>query len=256
MYATSGKEQVLILVKALPHVSGNYGETVCCAGVTQDKQWRRQYPIRFRYLKDNKFTRWQWVEYEWRLSKDRRPESRRVVEESIRPLESMKERDRSAFLHSLVLGSTKEAEQRGQSLALIRPHVPKFSWKKKSNEEIVTERHKYAEAVRQLNLFDVNEEMRALEPCPYEFRFSFSTDSGSHNHVCLDWETSATFFKFRLKYGEQAALEKMQKIFGEQYIQKGMVFAMGTHSVHPQWLLLGVIRLDPPPRQGLLPLDD
>ncbi|MBF0096251.1 MAG: hypothetical protein HQM04_06705 [Magnetococcales bacterium] len=254
MHEISGKERVLILVKALPHVSSKYRETVCCAGVTQDKQWRRQYPIRFRFLKDGKFKRWQWVEYEWRLSNDPRPESRRVVEESVCPMEEMKEQERAEFLHSLVLSSTKEAESRGQSLALIRPRSPVFFWKRKSDDDIDEERRQYADAVRQMDLFDPHEELRAMEPCPYQFHYSFSTDAGSHDCVCLDWETSATFFNFERRYGEQSALEKMRDIFGVQYVQKGMVFAMGTHSVYPRWLLLGVIRLNPLSQQRPLPL--
>ena len=34
-------------------------------------------------------------------------------------------------------------------------------------------------------------------------------------------------------YGEQAALENMQRVFGEDYPKKGMVLAMGTHSQYP-----------------------
>jgi hypothetical protein len=37
----------------------------------------------------------------------------------------------------------------------------------------------------------------------------------------------------------------MAKVFGEEYPAKGMVFAMGTHSLYPDtWLLVGVLRLD------------
>ena len=79
-----GRDRVLILVKALPHVGQRHGETVCCAGVTADGKWRRQYPIHFRRLKDQ-FKRWQWIEYYWIAPgpDDRRRESRRVQEDTI-----------------------------------------------------------------------------------------------------------------------------------------------------------------------------
>jgi hypothetical protein len=55
-------EEVVIVVKAVPQPSQRYGETVCCAGLTRQGEWRRLYPIRFRHLKDKAFSRWQWVQ--------------------------------------------------------------------------------------------------------------------------------------------------------------------------------------------------
>jgi hypothetical protein len=48
----------------------------------------------------------------------------------------------------------------------------------------------------------------------------------------------------------------MKRVFGEEYPRKGMLLAMGTHSLYPEtWLINGVIRLDPvfcsPFRKGL-----
>ena len=78
---SSGHERVLVLVKALPHVGDRHGETVCCAGVTETGEWRRQFPVHFRTLEE-KFRRWQWIDYDWRKPKDdQRPESRRVQED-------------------------------------------------------------------------------------------------------------------------------------------------------------------------------
>ncbi len=75
----TGKERALVLVKALPQPSETYGETVCVAGVTLDRNWRRLYPVRFRQL-DEGFRRWQWVDYEWRKPRgDRRVERPRGV---------------------------------------------------------------------------------------------------------------------------------------------------------------------------------
>jgi hypothetical protein len=44
---------------------------------------------------------------------------------------------------------------------------------------------------------------------------------------------------------EQRALAEMQRVFGEEYPTKGMLMAMGTHSLYPDtWLINGVVRLD------------
>jgi hypothetical protein len=51
------KCRVVIIIKAMPNPSRKHGETVCCAGVTADGEWKRLYPIRFHQLRD-KFSRW------------------------------------------------------------------------------------------------------------------------------------------------------------------------------------------------------
>jgi hypothetical protein len=39
--------------------------------------------------------------------------------------------------------------------------------------------------------------------------------------------------------------EEMMRVFGQEFPKKGMLLAMGTHSLRPdQWLINGVIRLD------------
>ncbi|MBF0311191.1 MAG: hypothetical protein HQL56_16875 [Magnetococcales bacterium] len=134
---TEGVERVLMLVKAMPHVGRERGELVCCAGVTEQREWRRQYPVRFRFLTDESmFQRWHWVEYHWRLPKgDRRPESRRVDEGSIVKGHEMKSAHRGSFLARLILPGVKSAEERGQTLTLVRPKTDniRFSWKKDSS---------------------------------------------------------------------------------------------------------------------------
>ncbi len=59
--------RVVILVKALPQASKKYGETVCCAGVTANGDWKRLFPVRFRNLDGvSTFNRWDWVNFNFR----------------------------------------------------------------------------------------------------------------------------------------------------------------------------------------------
>lgn len=242
---TSGRERVLVLVKALPHAGERHGETVCCAGVTESGEWRRQFPIHFRTLRE-RFGRWQWIEYAWRKPKDDpRPESRRVQEDAIVPGHQMPETERAGFLERVIVPSTDVAAERGQTLALIRPANVRFRHEKKGRQEIENERQAYASVARQGKLF-FDQELTALKPCPYAFRFEYESEDGKpHCHVCDDWETAAMFYNFTKRYGEVKALAKMDEVFNIDYPRKGMVFALGTHSRYPTtWLLVGVIRLD------------
>lgn len=187
----SGCERVLVVVKALPHVGERHGETVCCAGVTETGEWRRQFPIHFRTL-EQKFHRWQWIEYEWRKPKDdKRPESRRVQEHTIVAGPVMPERERAGFLDPGIVPSTEAAAAKKQTLALIRPCNVRFRYEKKRVDEIKKDREAYASVARQGSFFD--KELTALEPCPYSFRFEYDTEDGKpHRNVCDDWETAAT----------------------------------------------------------------
>jgi hypothetical protein len=57
-----------IIVKAAPRVGQTHGELVCCAGIDAAGSWVRLYPVVFRTLEDaQKFSRWDIIEYEWKL---------------------------------------------------------------------------------------------------------------------------------------------------------------------------------------------
>lgn len=237
--------KVAILVKALPQPSKTYGETVCCAGVTAEGAWKRLFPVRFRHLKgEHSFKRWDWVSFKHGVPKsDRRVESCRVHEESIAVAGKLSERDRSSLLEPLILGSGEEAGRLGHSLALIRPRNTRFVARRKTAADIEADRDAYARAARQIGMFD--EELAALDPSPFEFRFRFEDAAGKHDYQNGDWEAHAMFWNERRRTNEANALRWMDEVFNEDYPRKGMVFAIGNQAKRPQtWQLLGVIRLD------------
>ena len=251
----ASKDECVMLVKALPHKSSNYFETVCCAGVGHDMKWRRLYPVAFRTLEaGQKFSRWDWVSYEYTTpSKDTRPESQKVDHETISVSKSMKPSERFALARRMTRERTDEAASLGESLTLLRPDNVRFSWRRKTDEEVAVERIKYAALADQLSF--LHDAPKPLEPCPYEFTFKWRDVAGKgRTNICDDWETSTAFFVRRGSKGEQGALESLRDTFEVEYPQKGMRFALGTHSRRSaQWLLVGVIRVDETD-QGELPL--
>ena len=59
------KTRVLITVMTYPHPSQGYQELVCTAGITEDGEWVRLYPIDYRYRpRDQRFRKYQWIEIE------------------------------------------------------------------------------------------------------------------------------------------------------------------------------------------------
>lgn len=255
MSATPENCRVTVLVKALPQPSKQYGETVCCAGVTAGGQWKRLFPVRFRHLRGhNSFSRWDWVKFRYRRpTTDARSESCHVFEDSIEIDGKLTNKaEQLRLLTPLIVLSAKDAMTRGQSLALIRPGNTRFIAKTKSVKEIEDERQAFRRAARQTSMFD--KELAELEPSPYHFRFKFEDGAGAHDYQSADWETHAMFWKERKRTNEKRALKWMEATYNEEYPRKGMVFAIGNQAKRPQtWQLLGVIRLDEA-KQSELPL--
>lgn len=246
MPRAEGEAEAIILVKASPQVSQKYGETVCCAGVTLAGEWVRLYPVTFRRLEDAKqFGRWDRIRFHWRRPKDdHRPESRRVDQQSIEILGELAKNERQRLLANLEVTGLNAVAAEGKSLALLRPQNPRFVVERKTDAEIAQEKSDYESICKQKDMF-YQEELLPLEPCPFKFKYRYKTDDGDREGTCQDWETDATFFHWRKRYGEEQALQQMQHVFGKEYPKKGMVFAMGTHSRYPDvWLINGIVRMD------------
>lgn len=235
----------MVLVKALPQPSKKYGETVCCAGLTEHGEWKRLFPVRFRHLNGQaSFARWDWVDFGFRRpTNDLRKESCHVFEDSISVTGSLPLKNRNRLLDPVFVSSATEAMEKNSSLALIRPRNTFFLFRKRKEGEIVAERSAYVRAAGQASLFD--RDLAQFEPSTYEFYFKFEDGSGKHKYRSGDWETHAMFWRERQSHGEANALRWMSEVYNDEYPKKGMAFAIGNQAKRPQvWQLLGVIRLD------------
>ncbi len=237
--------RVAILIKAIPRASKKYGETVCCAGATDSGEWRRLYPVRFRQLAgEGQFSRWDIVSFNYRRPRDDvRYESCHVFEDTILVEGEVPPNRRAEFLDRLLVGSARIAASKRQSLALIRPKNVRFIFKKKKPAAIDAEKALFVKAGRQTSFLDAD--LEALDPVPYAFAFRFEDDDGQHTYQCGDWETQATFWKWKRTYGEQRALQDLSARYNDEYPKKGLAFALGNVLKRPHtWQLLGVIRAD------------
>lgn len=249
-----GTSEAIILVKASPQVGRRHGETVCCAGVNNKGEWVRLYPVSFRSLDQAKqFGRWDRVRFRWKKPQDdARPESLRVDHQSIEIIGELKPKERLNFLARLEVSSINKIKAEGKTFALLRPRNLKFFIEKKTVEALRDEKAKFQALAAQPDLFN-SKPLIPYEPSPYAFKYCYTTDDGDREGTCQDWETDATFYNWNCQYGEQKALEEMQRVFGEEYPKRGMAFAMGTHSLYPDvWLINGIIRLDEIKQMSLL----
>jgi hypothetical protein len=251
--SAGGQEEAVIVIKAAPRLSTTYGETVCTAGITKDHRWVRLYPITFRKLdKDKQFSRWDKVSYTWQPPKnDPRAESRRLDYQSLSITGNLAAKDRYGWVSPMVKESLAEEYAQGRSLAFIRPTIKSFIVEKKPQDEFEKEREKYAEAAKQPDLF--LGPVLPYTPCPYTFKYKYETKDGERTGTCQDWETEATFFNWRKLYTEEETIRRMKARWGEEMPTKGLLFAMGTHSLYPEtWLINGLIQIS---EVGQLTLD-
>lgn len=245
-------DECFILIKAQPHRSSKYFETVCCAGVGRDRKWRRQYPVPFRILSEaQQFNRWNWIRYRYVKSKDDlRAESQKVIPESLSLGGAVKHTERAGFLEPLIRASFADANSRRESLTLIRPVSLKLEAIRKTDAEIAHETAMHSELANQLSMFDAT--AKPLVPCLMRFVAKWHDQEGKeHSHECDDWETSAAFNRFSRGYGEQKAIKILKQKYEDEYLRAGLVLGFSTHKrrnaefgAQNQWLLVGMIRLD------------
>lgn len=247
-------DECIILIKAQPHRSSRYFETVCCAGVGRDQKWRRQYPVPFRILKDEqKFARWQWISYRFVDPKgDKRRESQKVISSSLKTHSKLKQAERANFLAPLIRASLREADSKRESLSLVRPRAIRLEAIAKSRAELLDETEKHKELAAQLSLLEEDSIAEPLTPCRMQFVVNWTDQDGkNHRQECDDWETAAAFNRFDRMYGEKKAIEVLKEKYEDAYFKAGLALGFSTHSrrnlensTQNQWLLVGLIRLD------------
>lgn len=242
----SGETDAIVIIKAAPQVGQKHGETICCAGIDLQGNWLRLYPISFRTLDEaQKFGRWDRIQFRWRLPKDDpRVESRRVDQDTLHIVGQMKKSERGRFLASSLVTSLDKEREAGRSLALLKAKILEFKVDKKDDADLESDAQKFEALRAQPDLFNTKP-IIPYEPCPYRFKYRYQTDDGVREGTCQDWEIEATFFKWAKLNGEKRALADVRRVFGEEYPSKGMLLAMGTHSLYPNtWLINGVVRQD------------
>lgn len=192
-----GTSEAIILVKASPQVGKKHGETVCCAGVSDQGKWLRLYPVSFHTLDQaSQFRRWDRIRFRWKKPQDdHRPESLRVDHQSIEIIGELKQKERLNFLSRLEVTSINKVKAEGYTLALLRPRDPKFSIEKKSAADLKEEKQKFQAIAAQADMFN-STPLIPFDPCPYAFKYSYTTDDGEREGTCQDWETDAAFYNW------------------------------------------------------------
>jgi hypothetical protein len=214
--------EVMVTVKTYPNPSDKYLETVCVAGVRQDRErpeWIRLYPVRFRNEDfDKTFKKYDLIRVNgtYHQSNDNRPESFRPRQDEMAHVEwlstSSNWHRRRANLDGLI-GATTTCEllvanpmggmaTPSPSLGLIKPLDIEVSVADGSPWNSA-ERAKIEKATAP-DIFGSS--LRPLEPAPFVVKYKYRCETatcGGHNQKVLDWEAGQGGRKWLRDYGDR-----------------------------------------------------
>lgn len=260
--------RVLITVKTYPIPSMKYDELVCTAGVTEDGEFIRLYPIRFRDLPfSQQYKKYQWIEVEAEKHKgrDTRKESYRpregtlkIVGEPISTRGNWAERAKYALAKkSASMEALYDSQKEDRtSLGVFQPR--EILDLEVSSDEAEW-KPQFKEAMRQQRLWDDRKVTR--EPprkVPWKFHYRFRCDDarckGNHKMMIEDWETGALYWNC-VDAGatpEEAAAKVKAKFLDQMCAPEiDTHFFVGTVLQHGTWVVVGVFW---PRRETLGPL--
>lgn len=246
------RKKVLLTVKAYPTTSKRYGATYCAAGVTEDGEWIRLYPMSFHDYLRRKLKRYTWIEVECKKDtkeKIKRKESHKVREGTIKILDisftsgdGRKKywRKRNNLILPLVSPSIRHLKDMNESdrtsLGLIKPKlVTEFTFR--PPPEGIDEKTGYYQ-------MDI-EGKRVPTPDPFptaKYHFHCSDECSGHSMTCLDWELGQLWRNMKRKYSdEEEQIRKVHNKWFKEFVEKkNLHFFMGTESQWGNWMIIGV----------------
>ena len=247
------KTRVLITVMTYPHPSKSYQEIICTAGITENNEWVRLYPIDYRYrARNQQFRKYQWIEVELFTNgsgNDRRKESRKPILETIRvlgePLSTKNEwQQRRQIIDYMPVHTINELKALNESdhvsLGIVRPSKI-IDLKIESTDS--QWKPEWQMLFQQLKLF--GSVQKPLRKIPYKFSYVFECSDSiqPHNAMIENWELGVLWLNevSRLGDEEKAAQSVRKKYFDEMCNDsKETRFFMGTVFPYNTWIVLGV----------------
>ncbi len=239
------KTRVLITVKTYPSISTKYDETVCTAGLKENGEWIRIYPVPFRKLPYAKqYPKYQWVEMDLvKNTSDFRPESFRPKNINSDDLivfgEKLDTKYNWAKRKKIVLQNVytdltqliNESKEQGKhtSLAVFKPTIVKDFIVEKSAREWSD---KQKATLQQGNLFEDKSDFEVVKKLPYKFSYVFADCNGRESTLMNeDWEVGALFWNClkRNNGDEKATCEDVKKKYWDDFAKtKELHFFLGT----------------------------
>ncbi|MGL4594394.1 MAG: hypothetical protein ACRCUY_06655 [Thermoguttaceae bacterium] len=238
--------RVWILVKTYPTLSTKYGELVCTAGINENGEWIRIYPLPFRKLEyESQYKKFQWIKIDLKKNtEDFRPESFRPVAPlqvlTQEKVESWDERRHILFRSTPVYDDLGKiialAHENKLSLAIFKPSaIIDFKVEQTEREWSQDKLDALSAKGDQLNFFQTPEELKkefsAVPKVPYKFSYTFCDKSGQKSTLMIeDWEIGMLYWNcLKSSNGnELEATEKVRQKYFVEILKRDVYLFLGT----------------------------
>ena len=240
-------KRITVITKAYPEESSRHGTVACTAGITNDGEWIRLYPVDMRYFVGaNKISKFDVIEVECAKDNDKlsrkeshkiRPDSLQIVDRSLTSPKVDWTR-RNKLLFPLMSDSVESLEHQytadKTSLGMVKPNVIDFL---KTDALKIYEQDRWA--------FTVNlkgEKVPVVTKIPHLFKYRFTSGNREHTMQCEDWELLESYRSWGATYENPEILwEKLKyRYFAWMQQKRDLYFIMGTHSQYPTWFIIGI----------------
>ena len=245
------RKKVLITARTYPTPAKKGVEVSCTAGVTEEGEWIRLFPIPYRFLDfDKRFRKYQWIEVDVAKSSDHRPESFEVNIDSLEiisePLSTTSEwqarKDIVYPLKAHCLCCLQSARNLNgyPTLGFFKPkQIRRFVMRAENPDWNEVDLAKLSQA----SMFD-KEPMKILEKIPFKFIYQIYCDDSScrgHHLSCTDWELGQAYRSWKDKYPENWKQKLGQKFEYDMVERFDTHLFVGTVSSHPaSWIIVGL----------------
>ena len=245
------RKKVLITVKTYPTPAKKGVDLSCIAGVTENGDWIRLFPIPLSFMEsDQQFRRYQWIEADVAKSSDPRPESYEVNIDSLSilskpiPTSSAWQARKNIIYplksHCLCCLRAAQDSPLHSTLGFIRPErIRRFMIRKDEPQWSESDQAKLA----QTSMFG-GAPTRLLEKIPYKFIYQVFCDEPEcpgHHLSCTDWELSEAYRKWS-RQDPLAWEKKLVNRFEYDMIHRfDTHLFVGTVRSHPKsWIIVGL----------------
>lgn len=233
-------ENLLLLCMAYPEISKKYKASVCMAGITENNEFRRIYPIPFDKFVNFGFHKKQWISYEIKEKGDYRKESYKIRPETLTKLDKITDNE----LRDICKTNRKTIEElKGEwktehtSLGIVKPTVTKINIKeKKENEKAkwINKQTKLEGKCIPIDLIKYN----------IFYKYTCGDNCNGHTCMCLDTEAGQLYRNLANRWGPDHSeiIPKMEEVLFHKMKKKDLYFMMGTHSQHClSWMIISLL---------------
>lgn len=244
------KKKVLITVTTYPLPSRSYDELVCTAGVLENGEWIRIYPVPLKFLRglrkngEVESFKYNWIELDLeKRTDDFRPESHSPINYDFKDVQIIGKIDtknnwaqRKLFCTAATYTNLTQLIEdskapKNVSLATFKPAtIIGFEIEKEENREWKDE---WKELRKQGDLFeqDRNPEIQ-IPKLPYKFYYRFTDEAGRESRLMIeDWEIGALYWNClrNAEGNEGEALNKVRAKYEQEFIKDKEVYLfLGT----------------------------